>query len=388
MSGPPLRRALEGVVRDLVAPLLEPPPAGAGWRLLGLDGEQGLCLVFEVDGRALLVELEDRDDQHGCFDRTGRFNVYARRPFDPGGRLSERERALVQRVVRVVGQREARLADFERPSTGRRRSVRRILVDQALVPEGCDHYYLNPYCGCMIGCPYCYVLDRADLSRRLEGLPRMPWGHWVDVKVNLPEILEKEVQTRPPGIVRMSPIVTDPYQPVERRYRITRRCLEVLRGTGFVPAVLTRAARIHEDLELIAGFERALVGFSIPSDDDRMRAVFEPGADPIADRLEALAAFRRRGVTTVAVIQPLLPMDPDALAERLAPLVSAVRIDRMYALDLVRPLYREHGLEHTCSQEWFAEAIPRLERAFAERGVAVAALDDLRPLLAAPAHGC
>ena len=115
--------------------------------------------------------------------------------------------------------------------------------------------------------------------------------------------------------------------------------------------ILTRAARILEDVALLARFRRALVGFSIPTDDDAMRQIFEPGADPIGERLRALRALSEAGVRTFAVIQPVLPMNVERLVEAIAPFVRAVRIDRLYAGERVRHLYAAHALEAAAAAE-------------------------------------
>src|SRR5439155_27321324 len=132
--------------------------------------------------------------------------------------------------------------------------------------------------------------------------------HYLAVKVNAAEVLRRETQTVKRGLVRLSPILTDPYQSAERHFRITRQCLEVLLETELAPVVLTRAPRILDDIELLKRFPRALVGFSIPTDADVYRQIFEPGADPIDERLEALRTLHAAGVSTFAVIQPVLPM--------------------------------------------------------------------------------
>jgi DNA repair photolyase len=235
--------------------------------------------------------------------------------------------------------------------------------------------------GCMIGCPWGGGGGGADLSRRLEGLPRLPWGHYVDVKMNAAEVLRREVVSHPPGIVRFSPILTDPYQSIERKYRITRQCLEVLRDAGYRVMILTRAARITDDLELLSGMAGAAVGFSIPTDNDAYRRIFEPGADPVDDRIQALEAFHKAKVPTVAVIQPILPMDVDRLVERVAPIVRAVRIDRMYSMHLVDRLYREHDLVEAAGDAFFEEHLQRLKEAFSARGVIIDEMDDLSSLL-------
>jgi DNA repair photolyase len=233
----------------------------------------------------------------------------------------------------------------------------------------------------MIACPFCYVIDRADFSRSLEGLPKLPWGHYLDVKVNAAEVLRREVQTVEGGIVRMSPILTDPYQSIERNYRITRQCLEVLLDTNIAPVVLTRAPRILDDLELLRKFRRALVGFSIPTDADEYRRIFEPNADPIEERFAALRALHGAGVKTFAVIQPVLPMNPDRLVDHVAPYVRAVRLDRLYVGERIRDVYDKNGLAEFYAPEYAERTIGRLAAAFRARGVAVESLDNFEPLL-------
>ena len=281
----------------------------------------------------------------------------------------------------MLRDREALLPDFERPTTSRRTVVREILVDRVLVAEGRNHYYIDPYVGCMIGCPFCNVIDQADFSRRSEGLPWLPWGRYLDVKVNAADVLRRETQSVNSGIVRLSPVLTDPYQPAERHYRITRQCLEVLLETELAPVLLTRAPRILDDIELLKRFPRAAVGFSIPTDADRYRQIFEPGADPIEERLDALRTFHAAGVRTFAVIQPVLPMDTDRLLEKVAPFVRAVRLDRMHFADRVQHLYDEHGLGQFATAEYADETIRRLTAGFRSRGVHIDSLDNLEPLL-------
>jgi len=381
MEPKPIKRTLDGVVRQLLEPLWGDQLASSGWQLVSWDAEQGICLTFENARGCVLVELEERNDRLSCYARTGRFNVCARRQLE-GAPLSDADRRFVDGVVAAVKQREAALPSGDRPPTERRTVIREILVDRVLMPEGKDQYYINPYVGCMIACPYCYVIDRADFSRRLEGLPHLPWGHYLDVKINAAEVLRCETRTTRGGIVRLSPILTDPYQSVERRFRITRQCLEVLLTTDLAAVILTRAPRILDDLELLRRFRRAAVGFSIPTDADEYRRIFEPHADPIDERLEALRAFHAAGVRTFAVVQPVLPMNVERLVEQVAPFVRVVRLDRMYVGERVKHLYDEHGLAEFATEAFADRTIRQLTLAFQSRGVRVDALDSMEPLLA------
>ena len=381
MGPKPEKRFLDDIVRDLIAPALEGTFDSCGWKLASWDAEQGVCLTFEQNGTFLLLEFEARNDHLDCYARTRRFNVCARKHFESDLSLSDADRAFVDAVVAMMREREMRLPDVERATTTRKTVVREILAERVLIAEGANQYYINPYVGCMIACPFCYVMDRADFSRRLEGLPQLPWGRYLDVKINAAEVLRREVQSIQPGIVRMSPILTDPYQPAERRYRITRQCLAILLETGFAPVVLTRAALILDDLDLLRRFPRALVGLSIPTDADAYRQIFEPGADPIEDRLATLRTFHAAGVRTFAVIQPVLPMDVDRLVNEIAPFVRAVRVDRMYAGERVQHLYDEHGLGQFATDAFYQETTDELTRAFQSRGVQVDSMDNFEPLL-------
>jgi DNA repair photolyase len=377
----PVHRDLEAVVGALLAPFFDGRFSLAGWKLIGWDAEQGICLTFERDGAWVLLELEERNEALDCYARTARFNVCARRQFEDVP-LCEGDRDLVDAVIGVVREREGLLPSRARPAAaGGKTVVREILVDRVLMPEGSDHYYINPYVGCMIACPFCYVIDRADFSRSLEGLPRLAWGQSLDVKVNAAEVLRRETQRVSRGIVRLSPILTDPYQSIERRYRITRQCLEVLVETDLAPVVLTRAPRILDDLELFRRFRRALVGFSVPTDDDDVRRIFEPRADPIDERLDALRAFHAAGVRTFAVIQPVLPMNVDRLVDRIAPFVQVVRLDRMYVGHRVQHLYEEHGLQAFATEAYADETIAKLTQAFRARGIVVDPLNEFTSLL-------
>ncbi len=370
-----VKSGLDEVAELLLGPLLKAKPPPDGWRLLEHDFEQGACVSLERRGAVVLVELEPRDDGRPCFAKTARFNVLARYRFSSAA-LDASARAAVGQLVKLLELREAELSSG-RPPEQARPEVREVEVTRVLKREGRDQYYLNPYAGCLIGCPYCYVAARSDLSRGLEGLPKRPWGRYADVKVNAAAVLREEVKRLPPGWVRMSPILTDPYQPLERKYRITRQCLEVLLEAGFRPMILTRARLIEEDLPLLARFDEAMVGISTPTDDDAVRARFEPLADPIEDRLAALRAAHGAGLFTFAVVQPTLPMNPKRLVELLAPHVRAVRIDRMHELKQARPLYEAAGCTEALSDAFAASTLTALREGFAARDVPADDADDL-----------
>ncbi|MBE0617498.1 MAG: radical SAM protein, partial [Proteobacteria bacterium] len=106
-------------------------------------------------------------------------------------------------------------------------------------------YCVNPYVGCAHACRYCY----ASFMKRFTGHAE-PWGEFVDARVNAREVLERQVRRAPPGPVLLS-TVTDPYQPAEERYRLTRAFLEVLLRSGFPVDVLTKSPLVLKDLDLL-----------------------------------------------------------------------------------------------------------------------------------------
>jgi len=229
-------------------------------------------------------------------------------------------------------------------------------------------YSLNPYVGCYFGCHYCY----ASFMRRFTG-HKEPWGEFVDVKANAPEVLERELKRLRPGRVTMS-LVTDPYQPIERKYELTRRLLEIflkLRpcSGAFPLSVLTRSVLVLRDLDLLKQLPNVEVGMSVTTDDDAVRKIFEPRAPAIAGRIEALRQLKAAGIQTYAFIGPMLPMDPKRLAGQLAEAVDYVLLDKMNYSWKTRQLYEAHGLEYALEPGYFAWARRELEAAFERLGI-------------------
>lgn len=175
-------------------------------------------------------------------------------------------------------------------------------------------FALSPYRGCAHGCRYCYVREYPHAVHGMQD-----WGRWVAPKLNAPELIWAQ-RHRIIGKTVFLASATDPYQPLERDYRLTRRCLEVLRDCPGTRVVLhTRSALVLQDLDLIRGFgDRISVGLSLNTDDDTVRQVVEPQAPSIPTRLFTLERLARSGVAVTASIAPLLPMlDPAAFVARL-----------------------------------------------------------------------
>jgi DNA repair photolyase len=201
-------------------------------------------------------------------------------------------------------------------------TVREISAKTILSTSKVYDYVINPYTGCEHACTYCY----ARFMKRFTGHAE-PWGAFVDVKTNAPELLDREIRRKREGTVWVSG-VCDPYQPMEARYALTRRCLEILARSSWPVFVQTRSPLVLRDLDIFRDAGRFEVGMSVTTADDTVRSLFEPHAPPIADRLAALDALHRSGVRTYAMIAPMLP-GAQNLAEPLAGKADYVIIDRM-----------------------------------------------------------
>jgi DNA repair photolyase len=250
--------------------------------------------------------------------------------------------------------------------------IREIHAKAILSKSRIYDYALNPYVGCGHDCAYCY----ARFMKRFTG-HRERWGEFVDVKINAPELLAREVKKKRVGRVWVSG-VCDPYQPLERKYRITGKCLEILAGNGWPFTVQTKSALVLRDLDILkrahsspgpslaemGGIE---VGFSITTADDRIRRIFEPGTSPIEKRIEALKILHANGIATFAMIAPILP-GAEGLAVRLKGKVNYVLVDGLnyHYADRV---YKRHGLQWAMEDGFFARMSKELKQEFEKAGM-------------------
>ena len=244
--------------------------------------------------------------------------------------------------------------------------VREIEAKSILNPSKIHDYCVNPYTGCQVGCVYCYA---ALFMRRYSGHSE-PWGQFVDAKVNAPALLAKQIVKAKRGTIWFAS-VCDPYQPLEERYGLTRRSLEVLAGRDFPVEIQTKSARVRRDLDVIRRIPDVEVGFTIATDDETMVRLFEPGASPVGERIEALREFKGAGVRTFAFAGPLLPGNPEKLAALLAEAAGRVLIDRMNYVPAVKAFYARHGLLEALTDAFFTTQSKRLAKALRARGVEV-----------------
>lgn len=169
-------------------------------------------------------------------------------------------------------------------------------------------YVVNPYTGCTFACAYCY----ASFMGRFVGEPIEAWGEYLSVKTNAVEVFRDDLR-RLPKDKRNSTIllssVTDAWQGPEKKFRLARGVLEVLRDDdypGFV-SILTKSPLVLRDIDVIAELNDKEVGITVTTTDDEIGRFMEAHAPLASDRLQALEELNAAGIPTYAFIGPLFP---------------------------------------------------------------------------------
>ncbi|MCX6726640.1 MAG: radical SAM protein, partial [Candidatus Shapirobacteria bacterium] len=174
-----------------------------------------------------------------------------------------------------------------------------ILTKTAL--PGCD-YVVNPYNGCQFACMYCYA---AQIARWKH--PGEEWGSFLDVKLNAPELLTKELKNISGTIFFSS--VTDPYVGLEVKYQLTRKCLQVLVDANYPDKISlqTKSPLITRDIDLLKKLKNVSIGFTVTTLDDKVSRFLEVEAPPVSARIEAIKELNAEDIPTYAFIGPVLP---------------------------------------------------------------------------------
>jgi DNA repair photolyase len=180
--------------------------------------------------------------------------------------------------------------------------VREIKVKSILGKSSIGDYCINPYVGCMISCIYCY----ADYYTRRFSNHKEEWGEFVDVKINAPEVLLKEIGKKKKGIVYISSL-TDAYQPLEAKYKITRKILEILARYDWPVVIQTKSSLVLRDLDVLKKFSHIKVGFTIVSLDESESRKLEKFAQPPKERVKAFKILKENGIKTFVFIGPIMP---------------------------------------------------------------------------------
>ncbi len=217
---------------------------------------------------------------------------------------------------------------------------------------------INVYRGCEHGCIYCF----ARPTHAYLGLsPGLDFESKLFMKPDAPELLERELSARnySPRTIAIG-TNTDPYQPIERRFEIMRRVLEVLDRAGHPVGIVTKSNLVTRDIDILsrmAARKLVRVGISVTSLDGSLSRVMEPRAPTPPRRLEALRALAAAGIPTTVMVAPVIPAINDAEIERILDAAAACGVESagyvLLRLPLeVRDLFRE----------WLAANFPDRER--------------------------
>src|ERR687893_385664 len=212
------------------------------------------------------------------------------------------EKIEVEPILDEIGE------DESRPETIYLRDHSRSIIARNDSPDIGFDTSINPYRGCSHGCIYCYSRPTHEYLGLSAGLD---FESKILVKQDAPELLREELSSPcwEPKVLSMSG-VTDPYQPIEKRLRITRRCLEVLAEFRNPVAVVTKNHLVTRDIDLLSELARhdaAVVAVSLTTLDDDLRRVMEPRTSRPARRLAAVEALARAGVSVGGMIAPVIP---------------------------------------------------------------------------------
>ena len=225
---------------------------------------------------------------------------------------------------------------------------------------------LNPYMGCAHRCTFCYV-------RAFEARADRPWddryGSSIRVKTNVAEVLRRELarpswQNEPVAIGA----ATDPYQPAEGRYRLTRACIEAFASAASPFSIITRGPLIVRDVDVLAEAARRAdvsVTFSVPTLDREIWRRTEPGTSPPRQRLRALSMLVEAGIDARVGMAPILPGlsdRPELLAEVVREARTAGATGIWANLLYLRPGTREHFL--TALERDWPELLPKYDRLY------------------------
>ena len=248
------------------------------------------------------VAAERRQGRGATTNRSGRFEPIAYEPTDDGWESLAELEALRTEVQEVP--------------------ARKIITRNDSPDIGFDRS-INPYRGCEHGCIYCF----ARPTHAFLGLsPGLNFETKLFAKTNAAEALERELAD-PKYRVRTMAIGTntDPYQPIERRYRIMRRILEVLSETNHPVGIVTKSALVLRDLDILKPMaERGLVkvALSVTTLDRKLARAMEPRASTPGKRLETIARLNDAGIPTSVMVAPVLPgltdMEMEKILERAA----------------------------------------------------------------------
>lgn len=284
-----------------------------------------------VAASGLRIEVDRRRGRGAGMNPTGRFEPHERVAFDDGWESLEdlapfRTEVQVERPRSVITRNESPDIPFDRS--------------------------INPYRGCEHGCIYCFARPTHSYMGLSAGLD---FEAKLFAKPDAPKLLERELAK--PGYKPRTIAIgtnTDPYQPIEREWRIMRQILEVLNKANHPVAIVTKSALILRDLDILSSMASrglAKVAISVTTLDRKLARSMEPRASTPSRRLEAIRALSGAGVPTGVLVAPVIPALNDHEIERILDSAKAAGANEagyvLLRLPLeVSPLFRDWLLQH------------------------------------------
>jgi DNA repair photolyase len=249
---------------------------------------------MKIDPSKLVAE-DERRGRGARSNRAGRFEPHTHDTFDDGWES---------------------LTELAPLKTHVRDEAAKTIISRNDSPDISFEQSINPYRGCEHGCIYCYARPG---HAYLGHSPGLDFETQLYAKVNAAEILERELSNRnyEPKTIALG-AVTDPYQPIERRYQITRSILEVLERTRHPVGIVTKSAGILRDIDILQRMaEQGLVkvALSITTLDRTLARVMEPRAATPTKRLEAVRKLSAVGVPVTVMVAPIIPAINDTEIE-------------------------------------------------------------------------
>lgn len=244
-------------------------------------------------------------------------------------------------------------------------SEAKSILHKLNVPKLPFRWGANPYRGCQHDCWYCY----ARYTHEYLQLSLGQFQHVVFAKINAAAVLRKELTRRSwkRELVNVGTI-TDPYQPIERKYRITRQMMQVFRE-GKTPVTLsTKSPLVLDDLNLLVDFSQELflnVVFSLTTTDEKLKCKLEPSTSAVKERFKAAEKLAKAGITVGVVMSPVFPALTDSREnmEKIVRLAADAGVSYFLADTLVlRSTARQYLLPYL--ERVFPEVVPRYKATY------------------------
>jgi DNA repair photolyase len=296
------------------------------------SGPNGIDIAQHVIAESgLRIGFERRRGRGSGVNPTGRFEPFARSAYDDGWNSLDELPAFKTDV------------QVEKPKT---------IISRNASPDISFDRSVNPYRGCEHGCVYCF----ARPSHAYMGMsPGLDFETKLFAKPNAAELLERELSK--PGYVPKSIAIgtnTDPYQPIEKSWRIMREVLEVLEAANHPVGIVTKSALVTRDIDILSRMAAkglAKVALSVTTLDRTLARAMEPRAATPAKRLEAVKALSEAGIPTMVMTAPIIPGLTDHEIERLLDAAHAAGAREagwvLLRLPLeVSPIFKEWLLRH------------------------------------------